>query len=164
MWVVAENTSEAAVVLPAELKLVHAKADSRPGKVRHHAVEETVGENPAVVFDVAAHLIVLVADAGRKKFRFRIQKQSRRLGGRSADHNHAGCDFRPLVVPGLLVNHAIGTPAVHRDLARESLWITRPRPVRIASGITVASVDDLAPVSQPNPLQKEQPWQAGRPR
>src|SRR6266852_1303026 len=42
--------------------------------------------------------------------------------------------------------------------------ITRQRPVLMASGITVTSVDDFAPTSHPNPLQKAQRTQAERPR
>ncbi len=73
----------------AELKIVHGEADAGSDLVGHDVVEQAVGGKRAVVFNVAAHLIVLITQAGGEEFRFRIQQQPRRFGRGGANHNHA---------------------------------------------------------------------------
>jgi hypothetical protein len=58
-----------------------------------------------------------------------------------------------------------GLPCPSTVISRtKACGITWQRPVLMASGMTVTSVEDFAPTSHPNPLQKAQRAQAGRPR
>src|SRR6266446_342861 len=62
-------------------------------------------------------------------------------------------------------NAPSGVPRPSTVISRaKACGITRQRPVFMASGMTVTSVEDFAPTSHPNPLQKAQRTQAGRPR
>ena len=51
-----------------ELKIIHRKTDAGAYLVGHRVVKQAVSGKGAVIFNVAADLIVLVAQAGREEF------------------------------------------------------------------------------------------------
>src|SRR5437879_13836804 len=72
--------------------------------------------------------------------------------------------FRCVVEPVRWNSTPSGRPRGSTVISRaKALGITRQRPVAMACGISVTSVDDLAPTSHPKPLQKGHWTQAGRP-
>src|SRR5690349_16235059 len=93
---VADHAAQTARARVAELKIIYGETDAGTDLVGHNMIEQAVCRKRAVVFNVAAHLIMLVAHAGGEKLRFRIEQQAWRLGRGGANYNDASGD---LLVP-----------------------------------------------------------------